>query len=273
MSLDEGMEPSNEGGIKLDIKHKIVIMSGRDGIGKTTVAKNLAFALSEKGVNIGLLDIDRNGQNIARILDSENNILTGDENRIFPTIVSPRLKIMLMDFLLSSNDSPVIWRGTKKIEAIREFLNLVDWGILDYLIINLPAGTGDVPFTIAQHIKDVDGTIIITSSQETAFLDTRRAVGFSKAVGIPIIGLIENMSGFSCPHCKGKIHIFNKGEGEYASSKLGIPFLGWIPFDPGFMETVDDVKPLVMQDHNSESKDNINEIIKKIEDFTNSGKV
>ena len=255
------------------IDHKIVIMSGKGGVGKSTVATNLAFSLAMSGAEVGLLDVDIHGPNIPKMLNIEDQQVTGDKNGIFPIIVPPRLKVMSMAFLLSGRDMPVIWRGPVKMGAIKQFLGQVHWGKLDYLIIDLPPGTGDEPLSIAQLIPDSDGAIIVTTPQDVALLDAKKAVGFTRAMNMPVIGVIENMSGLKCPHCSEEINLFKKGGGEKAARELGVPFLGRIPIDPRIVETGDDGKPFVLQYPKSESTHYFDEIVNKIKDFTNPRKV
>jgi len=183
-----------------NVKHKIVIMSGKGGVGKTTVAANLAFSLSMKGVEVGLLDVDIHGPNIPKMLGIENKRVTCDGKGIFPIVSPSHLKVMSMGFFLPSNDTPVIWRGPMKMGLIKQFIEEVYWGKLDYLIIDLPPGTGDEPLSIVQLIPNVSGVIIVTTPQDIALLDSRKAVAFAKKLKMPVIGIIENMSGLVCPH-------------------------------------------------------------------------
>ena len=251
------------------IKHKIAVMSGKGGVGKSTVAVNLAYDLSMRGASVGLLDVDLHGPSTLKMLDIENGKIKGDKEGIFPAEVNPHLKVMSMGFFLSGTDTPVIWRGPVKMGAIRQFLEDVHWGDLDYLIIDMPPGTGDEPLSIAQLIPDSTGTVIITTPQDIALLDSRKAVNFAKILKIPIIGIIENMSGFNCPHCDEYIDLFKTGGGEKAARELGVPFLGKIPLDQEIVKCCDDGNPFVASDSKSESTESFKEIVAKIEDFTN----
>ncbi len=250
------------------IKHKIVVMSGKGGVGKSTVATNLAFSLSQHGYEVGLLDVDINGPDIAKMLGIENERLGAADGGIAPVLVPPHLKVVSMAFLLKDRDTPVIWRGPLKMSAIRQFLGDVKWGDLDYLIIDLPPGTGDEPLSIAQLIPG-GNAIIVTTPQDVALLDSRKAVNFAKTLKMPIIGILENMSGLSCPHCKKKIDLFKTGGGLKAASDLSVPFLGKIPIDPKIVETGDNGKPFVLVHSKSKSTKKFNEVIKKIEEFVN----
>ncbi len=273
----------NESGKKLDpdvkvkrniqkIKHKIVVMSGKGGVGKSTVATNLAFSLSMHGAEVGLLDVDINGPDIAKMLGIENERLGSIDGAIAPVIVPPHLKVVSMAFLLKDKDTPVIWRGPLKMQVIQQFLGDVAWGELDYLVIDLPPGTGDEPLSIAQLIPDSSGAIVVTTPQDVALLDSRKAVNFAKTLKMPIIGILENMSGLICPHCKKTINLFKTGGGFKAATDLNIPFLGKIPIDLKIVETGDNGKPFILTDSKSESAKKFNEVIKKIEDFVNNKK-
>ncbi len=251
------------------IKHKIMIMSGKGGVGKSTVAVNLAYDLSNQGVDVGLLDVDLHGPSTLKMLNIEDVEVKGDNKGIFPVEVTPHLKVMSMGLFLTDTATPVIWRGPVKMGAIRQFLEEVHWGTLDYLIIDLPPGTGDEPLSIAQLIPDTDGTVIITTPQEIALLDSKKAVNFAKTLKIPIIGIIENMSGFTCPHCGESIDLFKVGGGENAARELGVPFLGRIPLDQKIVEDCDNGTPFVASGDKSESTESFKEIVAKIEDFVN----
>jgi ATP-binding protein involved in chromosome partitioning len=249
------------------IKHKIVVMSGKGGVGKSTVATNLAFFLAMKGHRVGLLDVDISGPDIPKMLGIEDQHLGGTERGILPVTLPPNLKVVSMAFLLQTRDTPVIWRGPLKMSAIKQFLGDVIWGELDYLVIDLPPGTGDEPLSIAQLIPDSSGAIIITTPQDVALLDSRKAVNFAKALNMKVIGIIENMSGFECPHCGKSIDLFKTGGGFKASMDLMVPFLGKIPIDPNIVETGDSGKPFVMQYSDSKTTKTFEEIVKKIEEF------
>ena len=253
------------------IKHKIVIMSGKGGVGKTTIATNLAFSLSMHGAEVGLLDVDITGPNIPKMLDIEDERLMTNENGIIPITLPPHLKVMSMAFLLKDKDTPVIWRGPLKMQVIQQFLGDVAWGNLDYLIIDLPPGTGDEPLSIAQLIPNSAGAIIVTTPQDVALLDSRKAVNFAKTLKMPVIGILENMSGLSCPYCKKNIELFKIGGGIKASNDLSVPFLGKIPIDPKIVETGDSGKPLVLKYSNSKSVKIFEKIVSKIEKYVNGG--
>ncbi len=229
------------------IKHKILVMSNKGGVGKSTVAVNLAFGLAQQGFQVGLLDVDMHGPNIPKMLAIEDMVLTGDEKKIQPVPFMTNLKVVSMAFLLKKKDSPLIWRGPLKMGAIKQFLEDVDWGDLDFLVIDSPPGTGDEPLSVVQLIKDIDGTIIVTTPQDLALLDSRKAVNFAKRLNMPVLGIVENMSGFVCPHCGKKTDLFKTGGGEKAAREMDVPFLGKIPIEPEIVTSGDEGKPFVQQ--------------------------
>ena len=248
------------------IKHKIVVMSGKGGVGKSTVATNLACALSRKGYSVGLLDVDIHGPNIPKMLNIESEVLTADDKGMFPIEVNPKLKVISMAFLLQDNQTPVIWRGPVKMSVIRQFLGEVHWGNLDFLVIDLPPGTGDEPLSIAQLIPNGDA-VIVTTPQQVALLDVRKAITFTRTVNMGVIGIIENMSGFVCPHCKKPIEIFKSGSGEGFSKEMNVPFLGRIPMDPRIAESGDSGKPPTLSDDDTEASDLFREVVSKVVAF------
>lgn len=229
------------------VKHKIMVMSGKGGVGKTTVAANLAFALGMNGLEVGLMDADIHGPNVPKILGIEDKRPEVRGEKIYPVPVTPRLKAISIGFLLPSKDASIIWRGPLKMNAIRQFLTVVEWGELDYMVVDLPPGTGDEPLSVVQLLKKIDGAIIVTTPQDLALLSARKAVNFARILKVPVIGIIENMSGFVCPHCGKEINIFKYGGGEKAALELGVPFLGRVPFDPQMVEAADNGTPFVLQ--------------------------
>ncbi|MBA3009869.1 MAG: Mrp/NBP35 family ATP-binding protein [Proteobacteria bacterium] len=212
------------------IKHKFLVMSGKGGVGKTSVSVNLAIALANKGYQVGLMDVDIHGPDIPGMLGLTNMLKADTRQKMSPIHYSDNLKIVSMESLLPDRDKAIIWRGPVKHKAIRQFIGEVNWGDLDFLIIDSPPGTGDEPLTIAQLIPDARA-IIVTTPQEVALADIRKSISFCKNVKLSIFGIIENMSGFACPHCSKKIDLFGTGGGEKTALAYGIPFLGRIPFD------------------------------------------
>lgn len=212
------------------IKYKIVIGSGKGGVGKSTVTVNLAAALLKMGYKVGILDADITGPNIPKLLGIEGTKLMASEEGLEPADAGG-IKAVSMALLLKSPDSPVVWRGPMKMSALKQFITDVNWGDLDFLLVDLPPGTGDEPISIAQLIVGIDGVVIVTTPQEVALLDSRKAVNMFLMMDVPVLGIIENMSALICPHCGGRIDVFKTGGGERAAAELNIPFLGAIPLD------------------------------------------
>ena len=251
------------------IKHKIVVLSGKGGVGKSTVSSNLAVSLSEKNYNVGVLDIDIHGPSIPKLLGLEDMKPETTESGISPVMYSPNLKIMSMGFLISDRDSPVIWRGPLKMTAIKQLVGDVEWGNLDYLLVDLPPGTGDEPLSIAQIIPNCDGAIIVTTPQDVALNSVRKSIKFVKQMNMPIIGIIENMSGFDCPHCGKAIDIFKTGGGFEASKDFQINFLGKIPLDPSIVKSGDSGKPFVINNNGSKPSNSFDDIVRNVEKIVN----
>ena len=250
------------------IKSKLLVLSGKGGVGKSTVAVNLAWALSQKGMKVGILDVDIHGPNVPKMLGLEDVHLTGSQESIEPASLGNNLKVISIAFLLNSPDTPVIWRGPLKMIAIRQFLSDVNWGELDYLIIDAPPGTGDEPLSVCQLIKDVTGAIIVTTPQEISILDVKKSISFVKQLNVSITGIIENMSGFICPHCGKSVDIFKTGGGQRMASALKIPFLGSVPIEPSIVEASDEGKPFLSRDAKTEGRRKFNEIVDKIMDMS-----
>jgi len=225
------------------IRHKLLVMSGKGGVGKSTVAIYLALGLARRGYQVGLLDVDLHGPDIARMLGLKGRLHMGPEGGIQPQSGPDNLKVVSIEGLLTDRDAPVIWRGPMKHKAIRQFLGEVEWGRLDYLIIDSPPGTGDEPMSVAQVVADAQA-VIVTTPQEIALADVRKAINFCRHVNLTVLGLVENMGGLICPHCGGEIHLFRQGGGQRTATAMGIPFLGTLPFDLRVMEGGDLGLPL-----------------------------
>ena len=232
---------------KISVKHVILVLSGKGGVGKSTVAVNLAYSLSTHGYQVGILDLDIHGPNIPIMLGIQNQRLQAIGNLIEPVKITGNLSAMSMAFLLPDISTPVIWRGPMKMAAIRQFLEEVNWGELDYLVVDLPPGTGDEALSIAQLAPNVSGAVIVTTPQDVATVDSRKAVKFVEMLGIRVIGIIENMSGMVCPHCGEEIDLFGKGGGAKAAEEVGVPFLGAIPIDPEMRRAGDEGRPFVIR--------------------------
>ncbi len=246
------------------IDKKFMVLSGKGGVGKSTVAVNLAFSISSKGKKLGLMDIDIHGPSIPKMLNLEKSAVMVENNTIIPVQFSPNLKVMSIGFFLRHTDDAVIWRGPLKISLIKQFLGDVDWGKLDYLIIDSPPGTGDEPLTIGQIINDLTGVIIVTTPQDLALLDVRKSITFCRQVGIPVTGVIENMSGLICPHCGKKIDVFKSEGGKAMADDMGVPFLGSIPIDNHIVETGDQGIPFAFKYFKSDAGTAMEKISEKI---------
>jgi ATP-binding protein involved in chromosome partitioning len=258
-------KPGTEAAKNLEgIKHRLVVMSGKGGVGKSTVASNLAIALSLKGYEVGLLDADIHGPSIPKMLGLGGRKITGGDDGLLPVFSMPNLIVMSIGFLLREDDAPVIWRGPLKMGAIRQFLEEVKWGDLDYLIVDLPPGTGDEPLSIAQLMPESDA-IIVTTPQDVALLSVRKSINFAKTLKMKIVGIVENMSGLACPHCGKKINLFKTGGGEKAALDFSIPFLGRIPIDPRIVEEGDKGIPFILSQDDSTVVKAFNQIVEKIE--------
>ena len=247
------------------IKHRIAVMSGKGGVGKSTVAVSLAVSLARRGCRVGLLDADIHGPNLPKMLGLDNKRLQAGEDGIIPQPVMENLSVVSMAFLLENPDNPVVWRGPLKHTVIRQFVADVQWGELDYLIIDLPPGTGDEPLSVAQVIKPMDGSVIVTTPQDVALLDSRKSVVFSQQIEVPVLGVIENMSGFSCPHCGQEIDLFKQGGGQKAAEELKVPFLGAVPLDPQIVVSGDSGKPFVAAFPETATARAFSEIVEKLE--------
>lgn len=229
------------------IKHKFLIMSGKGGVGKSSTTVNLAIALANKGFKVGIIDVDLHGPDIPRMLGLEGFPKVSDDMKLIPMNYNDNLKVISIESLMPDKDEAVIWRGPVKFAAIRQFLGEVEWGELDYLLIDAPPGTGDEPLTIAQQITDARA-VIVTTPQEVALADVRKSINFCHVVKMDIFGMIENMSGYTCPHCNETVDLFGTGGGERTAKELGINFLGRVPFDPRMVACGDSGKCMQNED-------------------------
>jgi len=256
------------------IKHKIAVISGKGGVGKSTVAANLAMAFSLHGYKdrVGILDIDIHGPCIPKLLGVKGKKCQVSPLGALPVTGPEGIKVVSMDFLVQSQETPIIWRGPLKMQVIRQFLSDFMWGELDFLFIDAPPGTGDEPLSAMQLIPEMDGTIIVTIPSEVSEDVVKKAVSFSRKMGIPVIGIIENMSGFTCPNCGEKINILGSGGGKRLAEDLNVPFLGQIPIDPKICEEADKGIPFVTGNVGSPAAKAFKEIVKKVENFLNTEK-
>jgi len=243
------------------VKHKIIIASGKGGVGKSTVTVNLARALQMKGFKVGVLDADITGPDIAKLLGIEDGRMMQGPDGIQP-VEADGIRAASMAFLLSSRDSPVVWRGPMKMAAIKQFIQDVDWRDLDFLLIDLPPGTSDEPLSVVQLIPELAGAIIVTTPQEVALLDSRKAVNMVRAMKIPVLGIVENMSGLICPHCGESISIFGAGGGERMAQEMDERFLGAVPMDPSVCALGDSGKTFVQSQASAASS--FNQIVERL---------
>jgi ATP-binding protein involved in chromosome partitioning len=245
------------------IKHKFLVMSGKGGVGKTSVAANLAVALSKKGAKVGLMDVDLHGPDIPRMLGLKGLLEVSADNRLVPKAYSDNLKVVSIESLTQDQDEAVIWRGPLKMHVIRQFISDVHWERLDYLFIDSPPGTGDEPLSVAQIIPGAKA-IIVTTPQEVSLADIRKSINFCRTVKMPVFGLIENMSGFVCPHCGKALDLFGSGGGFKTALAMNVPYLGRIPFDPELVACADAGESYMERYPDSEATQAYNQIIDKI---------
>ena len=237
---------AQEASIKVNlahIKNKILVMSGKGGVGKSTVAVNLAKALANRGFKVGLMDVDLHGPSIPRMLGLFG-LASATQDAIVPLTVGDNLKVVSIEILTDQKDQAVIWRGPLKIGVIRQFVADVEWGDLDYLVVDSPPGTGDEPLSVIQTIPDAKA-VLVTTPQEISLADVRKSISFCRAVDMEMLGLVENMSGLTCPHCGERIDLFHSGGGAALAETQSIPFLGAIPLDPAVVVSADQGRPVV----------------------------
>ncbi len=228
-----------------NIAHKFLVLSGKGGVGKSCIAVNLAVWLSMQGKSVGLLDIDIHGPSIPKLLNLENRGVQAEGGKIKPILYSDTLKIMSIGFLLQNESNAVIWRGPMKHNVIKQFVTDVSWGDLDYLIVDCPPGTGDEPLSIVQLLGTADGAVIVTTPQQLAVVDVKKCISFCRQLNLPVLGVLENMSGFVCPKCGEKTDILKSGGGEDMAMQMAVPFLGRIPIDPQIVQACDAGKPYI----------------------------
>jgi ATP-binding protein involved in chromosome partitioning len=272
------------------IRHKLIVASGKGGVGKSTVATNLAAALAEAGHRVGILDMDLTGPNVPRMLGIAQGEMLENESGLVPVQVTPNLWCVSMQFLLQDPDQAVIWRGPIKMQVIGQFLGDVAWGDLDYLVVDLPPGTSDEPLSVAQNIPDADGVILVTTPQEVAVGDVRKSAHFVQRLDLPIVGVIENMSGLAlrgrtAPGAavtldagqgpleaqadpEGRftlvVDVFKRGGGQAMAEQLGVPFLGAVPLDLGVMEGGDQGRPFALAPGDGPAKRAFRDIVARL---------
>ncbi len=248
------------------IKHKIVVLSGKGGVGKSTVAVNLAVSLSLAGKKVGLLDVDVHGPSIPTMLNLVNAGVKTEGENLLPVEIGS-LKVMSVGFLLENRDSAVIWRGPMKMGVIEQLLRDVKWGDLDYLIIDSPPGTGDEPLSTVQLVGSMDGAVMVTTPQDVAAADVRKSLDFCRQLNLPVLGIVENMSGFICPNCGTETRIFAGDNGEKMAIDAGVPFLGRIPIDPNVGAACDAGTPFIYNYGKTETAKRFENLIEPLLDL------
>ena len=273
------------------IRHKIMVLSGKGGVGKTTVATGIALSLARMGKKVGLMDIDITGPNVPKMLGIEGTELHIEDGQIFPAIGPHGIKVISMAFLIEDPDKPVIWRGPIKLGAIQQFIGDVAWGELDALVIDFPPGTGDEPLTVSQTLPNLDGVVIVTTPQEVALFDSRKTINFAKTISVPVLGVVENMSGYTLsgtaeadsqisvigpkgvpiditasPEGKWSVTLalFKSGGGEDSAMELEVPFLGRLPFDPGVVRGGDDGVHRIVAEPEGETAQSFSKVVDQI---------
>ena len=228
------------------IKNVIVVMSGKGGVGKSTVAVNLAVSLSLAGKDVGILDVDVHGPSVPKLLKIQDADIKSDGEKIIPAEVG-NLKVMSVGLVTADRDEAIIWRGPLKYNIIKQFIGDVRWGNLDYLIIDCPPGTGDEVLSVIQLLGTVRGAVVVTTPQDIATYDVKKSISFCRKLNVEVLGVVENMSGFVCPHCGEVTEIFKSGGGEQMAKEMGVKFLGKIPLDPDIASSSDDGTPYVFR--------------------------
>ncbi len=267
---ESGSEESQRIAVKMGkIRHKIAVISGKGGVGKSTFTANMAVAFAMHGHSnrVGVLDADIHGPCIPKMLEVHGQRLQVGPVGAFPVVGPFGVRVVSMDFLLPADETPVIWRGPLKMTAIKQFLSDIAWGDLEFLLVDLPPGTGDEPLSVLQLIPKMDGVVIVTIPSEVSQIVVKKAVTFARQLGVPVIGVVENMSGFVCPECGAQVDIFRTGGGEKISKDLDVPFLGKIPIDPQICVDTDEGMPFVAKHPGSPAAKAFSEIVEKIKSY------
>jgi ATP-binding protein involved in chromosome partitioning len=245
------------------IKHKLLVMSGKGGVGKSSVSAGLAIKLANSGYRVGLLDVDIHGPSLAGIMGVKGLLKVSAERKVTPHEVDEHLKVVSMQSLMKDHDQAIIWRGPAKTGVIRQFLSDVDWGDLDFLIVDAPPGTGDEPLSVAQTIPE-SRAVIVTTPQDVALSDVRKSISFCRVIGLTILGLVENMGPFPCPCCGKTLALFKSGGGEATANRMEVPFLGTLPFDPRVVKACDSGEPKQLWGSEAAFTDAMAGIVQKI---------
>jgi len=248
------------------IKNKILVMSGKGGVGKSTVAVNLALGLARRGHKVGLMDVDLHGPDICRMLNLTGSLEPpkNPKDLVPPLVYNDNVKVVSLEYMMKNRDDAIIWRGPLKIQAIRQFVADMDWGELDYLVVDAPPGTGDEPLSVAQTIPGVQA-LVVTTPQSVALADVRKSINFCKTVEMPIVGVVENMSGFICPHCGESVDIFSSGGGEKTARDFDLPFLGRVPMDPRVVTAGDTGTPYLASDEDTPATQAFAAVVEAVE--------
>ncbi|PID40868.1 MAG: ATP-binding protein [Proteobacteria bacterium] len=242
------------------INNKLIVMSGKGGVGKSSFATNLAVSLAVKGFSTGLLDVDLHGPSIAGMLGINALLDVGDDQRVIPKDVLSHLKVVSMQSLMKDPDQAVIWRGPAKTGIIHQFIGDVQWGELDFLVVDSPPGTGDEPLSVAQTI-DGAKALIVTTPQDVAQADVRKSINFCRTVNLEIVGLVENMGPFACPCCGKTVELFKRRGGRRTADTMKVPFLGTLPFDPKVVEACDTGKPIASENQGGEFAEALDRVV------------
>ena len=264
----------NEKQKPLKTRRTIMVMSGKGGVGKSTVSVNLAIALAAKGLRVGLVDVDIHGPSVPTMLNLPNVTVMQGADGIQPVVLGDlyNLEVMSLGFLLHNADDPVVWRGPLKNSLIEQFLNDVAWGPLDYLIVDCPPGTGDEPLSVAQQLKSKAEAVLVTTPQDVSTVDVARSINFCRQMELPVLGIVENMSGFVCPHCHTTTDIFRSGGGSALATRYDVPFLGSLPLDPSIGISGDAGMPYIQRFADSPIADTYRKIAENLHE-TRSTKV
>ena len=248
------------------IKNKLLVMSGKGGVGKSSVASNLSVLLAEKGYKVGLMDVDVHGPSIAKIMGIKGFLDIDAEKQLAkPAMYGENLKIVSMQSFMRDEDQAVIWRGPAKSGMIQQFVTTIDWGDLDFLIMDAPPGTGDEPLTVVQTVPDAKA-VVVTTPQDVALADVRKSINFCKTVELEILGLVENMGPFKCPHCDEEIAVFKRDGGKTTAMDMGIRFLGSLPYDFQVVNSGDSGTPIITKDKTNGYTQSMEAIAKEIID-------
>ncbi|MFW6189456.1 MAG: P-loop NTPase [Planctomycetota bacterium] len=253
------------------IRHKVVVLSGKGGVGKSTVAANMAVALAEEGFAVGLLDADIHGPSAPTILDMLSEPVYSDGEALQPPRTRGGVRVMSMAFLLQGREEAVIWRGPMKMNALSQLLADVEWGDLDFLVLDLPPGTGDEPLSVCQLLPEADGGVVVTTPQEMSLSNVRRCIDFCRQLNLPVLGVLENMSGFVCPNCGEQVDIFGCGGGRRMAERMEVPFIGAVPTDPAIVKACDAGRPFVTEYPDSSASRAFREALEPIVEIGREG--